>query len=72
MRHRGKKLCGATRAGYWISGSRVSLESIIFVFLDGFPPETIVAECLPTLSLEQVHGASEPEEWENCIRSLPL
>lgn len=43
--------------GYWISGSRVSLESVIFVFLDGFSPETIVAECFPTLSLEQVYGA---------------
>lgn len=43
--------------GYWISGSRVSLESIIFAFLDGYSPETIAAECFPTLSLEQVYGA---------------
>ena len=43
--------------GYWISGSRVSLESVIFAFLDGYSPETIVAECFPILSLEQVYGA---------------
>ncbi len=43
--------------GYWISGSRVSLESVIFAFLDGYSPETIMAECFPTLSLEQVYGA---------------
>ena len=43
--------------GYWIAGSRVSLESIIFSFLDGLSPETIVAESFPILSLEQVYGA---------------
>lgn len=42
--------------GYWISGARVSLESVIFAFLDGLSPETIVAECFPVLSLEQVYG----------------
>ncbi|MBK8984615.1 MAG: DUF433 domain-containing protein [Chloroflexi bacterium] len=43
--------------GYWISGSRVSLESVLFAFLDGLSPETIAAECFPVLSLEQVYGA---------------
>lgn len=43
--------------GYWISGSRVSLESVIFAFLDGLSPETIVAECFPVLTLEQAYGA---------------
>jgi len=42
--------------GYLVSGSRVSLESVIFAFLDGLSPETIVAECFPILSLEQVYG----------------
>lgn len=32
------------------------MESIIFLFLDGASPETIVDE-FPTLSLEQVYGA---------------
>lgn len=43
--------------GYWITGSRVSLESVIFAFLDGLSPETIVSECFPILTLEQVYGA---------------
>jgi uncharacterized protein (DUF433 family) len=43
--------------GYWISGSRVSLESVIYAFQAGLSPETIAAECFPVLSLEQVYGA---------------
>jgi uncharacterized protein (DUF433 family) len=43
--------------GYWITGSRISLESVIYAFLDGFSPETIAAECFPLLTLEQVYGA---------------
>ncbi|HEV3279229.1 MAG TPA: DUF433 domain-containing protein [Terriglobia bacterium] len=42
--------------GYYLTGSRVSLESVICPFLDGASPETLVDE-FPTLSLEQVHGA---------------
>ncbi len=42
--------------GYWVSGSRVSLESVVFAFLDGLSPETIAAECFPVLTLEQVYG----------------
>lgn len=43
--------------GYWITGTRVSFDSVIFVFRDGLSPETIAAECFPALSLEQVYGA---------------
>ncbi|MBI4595695.1 MAG: DUF433 domain-containing protein [Candidatus Tectomicrobia bacterium] len=43
--------------GYWVAGTRVSLDSIVFVFLDGLSAETIVAECFPVLTLEQVYGA---------------
>ncbi len=43
--------------GYWLTSSRVSLESVIFAFLDGLSPEIIVAECFPVLTLEQVYGA---------------
>jgi uncharacterized protein (DUF433 family) len=42
--------------GYRISGSRISLESLIVPFLDGASPESLVDE-FPTLSLEQVYGA---------------
>ncbi|MDZ7620562.1 MAG: DUF433 domain-containing protein [Patescibacteria group bacterium] len=43
--------------GYWIAGSRVSLDSVVVAFLDGLSPETICGECFPTLTLEQVYGA---------------
>jgi uncharacterized protein (DUF433 family) len=43
--------------GYWVAGTRVSLDSIVFAFLDGLSPEMIVAECFPVLTLEQVYGA---------------
>ncbi|HEX9655023.1 MAG TPA: DUF433 domain-containing protein [bacterium] len=43
--------------GYWIAGTRVSLDSVVLTFLDGLSPETIVAECFPVLTLEQVYGA---------------
>ena len=42
--------------GYFVAGSRVSLESIIFMFLDGAAPESIT-KSFPSLSLEQVYGA---------------
>lgn len=43
--------------GWYLRGTRVSLDSIIFAFKDGLSPEAITRECFPTLSLEQVYGA---------------
>ncbi len=43
--------------GYWVKGTRVSLDSVVFAFLDGLSPETILAECFPVLTLEQIYGA---------------
>lgn len=43
--------------GYWVQDTRVSLDSVIAAFHDGLSPETIAAECLPVLTLEQVYGA---------------
>ena len=42
--------------GYWIANSRVSLDTIVYAFLDGQSPESI-AQSLPILTLEQVYGA---------------
>jgi len=39
-----------------VTGSRVSLDSIVTSFLEGLSPESI-AENFPVLSLEQVYGA---------------
>lgn len=41
--------------GYFVVGSRVSLDSIIYNFLNGLSPESIV-ESFPTLTLEEVYG----------------
>lgn len=43
--------------GYWIRDSRVSLDSVVYRFLEGLSPETIQADCFPTLTLGQVYGA---------------
>jgi uncharacterized protein (DUF433 family) len=42
--------------GYWVAGSRVSLDSIVYAFLDGQCAESI-AQSFPVLTLEQVYGA---------------
>lgn len=42
--------------GYWVRNTRVSLDSIVYRFLEGLSPESI-ADCFPGLTLEQVYGA---------------
>lgn len=42
--------------GYFIAGTRVSLDSVVYAFLRGESPEGI-AESFPALSLEQIFGA---------------
>jgi len=42
--------------GYYIAGSRVSLDSVVYAFLRGESPEGI-AESFPAVSLEQIFGA---------------
>jgi len=42
--------------GYWITGTRVSLDSIAYGFLRGAAPES-VAQSFPVLKLEEVYGA---------------
>ncbi|MDF0551790.1 DUF433 domain-containing protein [Kamptonema sp. UHCC 0994] len=41
---------------YRIVGSRISLDSVVYQFLIGTPPEEIV-ENFPLLTIEQVYGA---------------
>lgn len=41
---------------YWIAGTRVSLDSIVYAFVGGQTAESI-AQSFPSLSLEQVYGA---------------
>ena len=42
--------------GYYLAGSRISLDSVVYAFLRGESPEGI-AESFPALSMEQVFGA---------------
>src|SRR5262249_23006562 len=41
---------------YRVAGTRVSLDSIVYAFLNGQTPESI-AQSFPVLDLEQVYGA---------------
>lgn len=43
--------------GYRVQGTRVSLDSIVYRFLEGLSSESIQADCFPTLTLEQIYGA---------------
>jgi len=43
--------------GYWVRGSRVSLDSVVYRFLEGLSPESIATDCFPVLTLEEVYGA---------------
>jgi uncharacterized protein (DUF433 family) len=42
--------------GYYVKGTRVSLDSLVYSFKDGESPETI-RQNFPSLKLEQVYGA---------------
>lgn len=42
--------------GYWIAGTRISLDSVVYTFRNGLSPESIV-QSFPLLTLEQVYGA---------------
>ena len=41
---------------YWVAGTRISLDSIVYSFQRGLSPESIV-QSFPLLTLEQVYGA---------------
>ncbi|BAZ11251.1 hypothetical protein NIES4071_30770 [Calothrix sp. NIES-4071] len=41
--------------GYYIEGTHISLDSVVYAFLNGDSPESI-AQKFPLLSLEQVYG----------------
>ncbi len=42
---------------YFVKGTRVSLDSVTYAFLDGFSPETMATDFYPVLSLEEIYGA---------------
>ena len=42
--------------GYWISGTRISLDSVVYEFRNGAAPESILLS-FPLLTLEEIYGA---------------
>ena len=70
--------------GFYVAGTRVSLDSIVYSFKTGDSPETI-RRSFPSLTLEQMYGAiafylaheqevdaNISEEEEEIQRSVPL
>src|SRR5919108_4600222 len=45
-----------SNGAYQITGTRVSLDSVVYAFLNGVSPESI-QDSFPVLTLEQVYGA---------------
>jgi len=43
--------------GYWILDTGISLDSVVFRFLEGLSAESIRLDCFPALTLEEVYGA---------------
>jgi uncharacterized protein (DUF433 family) len=42
--------------GYWITGTRISLDSIVYAFKRGVAPESM-QRAFPLLTLEEIYGA---------------
>ena len=42
--------------GFWISGKRISLDSVVYDFRNGAAPESILRS-FPLLTLEEIYGA---------------
>jgi uncharacterized protein (DUF433 family) len=53
----GKQYVEERDRGYWIAGTRVSLDSVVHAFREGASAEAIATERFPVLTLEQVYGA---------------
>jgi uncharacterized protein (DUF433 family) len=52
----GKEYVTQVDGAYRVTGTRVSLDSIVYGWLGGLSPESIV-DSYPVLTLEEVHGA---------------
>ena len=59
--------------GYYLAGSRVTLDSVVLAFLRGESPEGI-ADSFPALTLEQIYGAiafylAHQEQFDSYLRA---
>lgn len=51
-----KEYVRVIEGAYRVGNTRVSLDSLVYLFREGMSAESMV-ECYPALTLEQVHGA---------------
>ena len=51
-----KEYVTSLEGAYRVAGTRVSLDSLVYLYREGISPEGMV-ESYPVLTLEQVHGA---------------
>jgi len=51
-----KEYVTSVEGAYRVGGTRVSLDSLVYLFREGMSAESMV-DCYPALTLEQVHGA---------------
>jgi uncharacterized protein (DUF433 family) len=56
LKHMSKDYVTQVDGAYRITGTRVSLDSVVYAFLNGVSPASIV-DSFPVLRLEQVYGA---------------
>jgi hypothetical protein len=52
--------------GYWVIGTRISLDSIVYAFRNGLLPESI-AQAYPLLDLEKVYTEQSPFTWPTAL-----
>ena len=52
----GKDYVEKRDGGFWVSGKRISLDTIAYAHMAGYSPEEIEA-AFPALTLEEIHGA---------------
>ena len=72
----GKEYITKVDGAYRITDSRVSLDSVVYAWLDGASPETI-REMFPVLTLEEVYGAvafylANQEEVDKYLRQARI
>jgi uncharacterized protein (DUF433 family) len=65
-----KEYVTQVHGAYRICGTRVSLDSVVYAFLNGLSPESIV-DSFPVLTLEQVYGAIATT-WHIRPKSTPI
>jgi uncharacterized protein (DUF433 family) len=62
-----KEYVKVVEGAYRVGNTRVSLDSLVYLFREGMSAESMV-ESYPALTLEQVHGALAFSTWQTKTR----